>query len=63
MSMNHGDTSLLGLDGDWDGKVGPQAVGAKIRGLIKRNNDPLSTPRLIVLELSIPLQTGWVARW
>ena len=25
MSMNHGDTSLLGLDGDWDSKVGSQA--------------------------------------
>jgi hypothetical protein len=29
--MNHGDTSLLGLDEDWDSKVGPQTVGAKIR--------------------------------
>ena len=23
-SVNHGDTSLFGLDGDWDSKIGPQ---------------------------------------
>ena len=36
MSMNHGDASLLGLNGDWGGQVGPQlrTVGSKIRGLI-----------------------------
>jgi hypothetical protein len=31
MSMNHGDTSLLGLDEDWDSKVDLRTVGAKIR--------------------------------
>ena len=64
MSMNNGDSSLLGLDGDWDSKVGSQdgRLQDATRGLITRN-DPLSTPRSIVLELTILLQTGWVAQW
>ena len=62
MSMNDGDNLLLGLDGDWDSKVGLRTVVAKIRGVITRN-DPLSTPGLVVLELTIPPQIGWVAQW
>jgi hypothetical protein len=31
ISMNHGDTSLLGLDEDWGSKVGLITVGAKVR--------------------------------
>ena len=31
IDISHSNTSLLGLDGDWDSKIGPQTVGGKVR--------------------------------
>ena len=42
MSMNRGDISLLGLDGDWDSKVDAQGWGRKIGPQDGRLQDPWS---------------------
>jgi len=31
IDISHSNTSLLGLDEDWDSKIGPQTVGGKVR--------------------------------